>query len=151
MLFGALVGVTVSTSGYFAYEPSAYPNLESSDPGSYWRLDRLTSPIPTFVTMLLGHPVLTTVYDPEGVSVEVGYSTIGAGNNLFFYLSPSRTSVEVVSPGSGNWLLSGGYGPGPALPKGAQVVVHYRGKQHDALDSSCGPGSCRSRCTCISA
>ena len=125
VLFGALVGVAVSTSGYFAYEPSAYPNLESSDPGSYWRLDRLTSPIPTFVTMLLGHPVLTTVYDPEGVSAQVGYSTIGAGNNLFFYLSPSRTSVEVVSPGSGNWLLSGGYGPGPALPKGAQVVVHY--------------------------
>ncbi|MCU1492811.1 MAG: hypothetical protein JWO62_575 [Acidimicrobiaceae bacterium] len=125
-LYGALVGTALSTTGYFAYNQKEYPDLETSDPNTYWRLDQLTSIFPTAVTLLIGRPVVSRIADIDGVSAQLGLVNIDDGKNLFFYLSPSPATIEVVAPGSSRSDLIGGFSPGPASPRGAEVVVHWR-------------------------
>lgn len=125
IVYGVLVGVAISFVGYYNEYPKAYTDLETSQPSVYWALDRLTSPLPTFVAMLVGHPVLSYIQSPQGVSVNANYTSLGVGNgkDLFFYLSPDPTNVEVVSPSSGTWYLSGGFSDGPALAKGQKLRI----------------------------
>ncbi|MCU1492809.1 MAG: hypothetical protein JWO62_573 [Acidimicrobiaceae bacterium] len=126
LVYGALAGIAVSTSGYYPFDAQSHPKLATSDPVTYWRLDRFLSPIPTLFTMIAGHPEIATVTDTGGVNAQLGLVNFNAGNNLFFYLSPSATTVEVVSPDSSHWHLAGGLSPGPGNPKGATDILHYR-------------------------
>ncbi|HUZ19461.1 MAG TPA: hypothetical protein VMU75_02685 [Acidimicrobiales bacterium] len=134
IVYGVLVGVAISFVGYYNEYPKAYTDLETSQPRVYWALARLTSPFPTLVTMLLGHPVLSYIQSPQGVAINANYTSLGTGNgkDLFFYLSPDPTNVQVMSPSSGTWYLHGGFGDGPALAKGQKLRIEetYDGKTY---------------------
>lgn len=98
VLAGCVSGLAFSITGY-------YDGLRSAHPSTYAALERLTGFIPTVVTMLTGHAEIARVTSPNPVSSVVGYTTINAGANLAFSLSPSPTTLEIVAPNSGFEIL----------------------------------------------
>ena len=55
IFYGCVVGAAISVYGY-------YDALRTTHPGTYWSLDRLSSPLPTALTMILGHPVIARTF-----------------------------------------------------------------------------------------
>ena len=115
--FGFLIGFAISFSGY-------YDGLRTTHADLYWSLDRLTSPLPTAVTMVLGHPVIARVFPAGAISVGNG-STFEAGATGF-WLSSTTIEVDIVSPRDGDFQLAPTFVRGPdAGPGPISILVKF--------------------------
>lgn len=114
--YGCTVGVASSIYGY-------YDSLRTGYPSIYWAIDRFTSPLPTLVTMIEGHPVVVRVVPPAAAMGNSGTYRVGSEP---VELSNVTAEIDVVSPRAGVWELSPTISRMPGLAPGpVSVVVHY--------------------------
>jgi hypothetical protein len=104
ILYGCVVGAAISFTGY-------YDGLRTTHPSTYWALDRLTSPLPTALTMILGHPVIARAF-PAGQTTPGNTGTYGIGTGAFG-LTTARIELDIISPRSGHWALAPTFSRGP--------------------------------------
>jgi hypothetical protein len=112
--FGCLIGFAISFSGY-------YDGLRTTHPDTYWSLNRLTSPLPTAVTMILGHPVIARVFP-------VGASSVGNGSTYRpgatgFWLSSQAIEVDIIAPKNGAFPLAPTFVRGPDAGRGPVSIA----------------------------
>ncbi len=105
IVYGCIVGTAISISGYF-------DGLRTAHPSMYWALDRLSSPLPTAVTMLLGHPVIARVYPAD--QVVSGDAGTADPAHAEFELANGRVELDIISPRAGQWSL-GSFTPTAAV------------------------------------
>jgi hypothetical protein len=112
-LYGAVVGVAISFTGYYSL-------LRSGQPETYETLEDVTSPLPTLATMVMGRPVMTEVLNPSGVEGPlVNYATFEV-DDVSFWMELSPTKVKIVSPGSEDVVLRA------VLERGPNTRPHTR-------------------------
>ena len=118
--YGALVGVAISMTDYYGMLYGTGNRLQ------YPALERLFSPLPTLVTMILGRPVLVDVINETGYSQPVTYGTPGA-SPATFWLSRSPAKLKVVSPRDGTVDLVAMLSRGPSSGKRSRLDVAVDG------------------------
>jgi hypothetical protein len=117
IVYGCLFGVAISMYGY-------YDGLRTSHPATYWSLARLTSPLPTAVAMIAGHPVITRSFVVGGITE--GNSGTYDLEDASFGLTTAPVEVDVISPHDGRWALAPTFARTPAagsLP--VRISVRY--------------------------
>ena len=97
--YGVLVGLAISMTGEI-------DSLRKADPGRYLSLERLTSPLPTLITMIEGHPEVVRVIDPHAAypNDRGDYGTNAPGKTLSVYAD--REEVDVIAPGDGAYRMT---------------------------------------------
>jgi hypothetical protein len=96
--YGCIVGVAISLYGYS-------DQLRTTDPGTYWALDRATSFIPTLAAKIVGHPVIVRVVSPA-----LGFGNSGTydiGTTRFVLYPEILIEVDVIAPSAGKSILKG--------------------------------------------
>jgi hypothetical protein len=122
IVFGSIVGVAISMVGY-------YNALYTESQHTYLNLQSATSVFPTLATKILGHPVITAVASPAGVTANIfNYTTLGVGDSLSFYLSRAASEIDVTSPDSATYDLRASFVRGSdAAPKGRILIATQNG------------------------
>ncbi len=91
-LWGVLVGVAIGFTGY-------YDSLKTGSPGTFKALERFFSPLPTLVTVVAGHPIITGITAPAGSApAPIHYTTLGADGSSLTLRPDAPAVVTIVSP-----------------------------------------------------
>jgi hypothetical protein len=114
VVWGCATGLAVSFIGYGDY-------LAVEHPGTYFGLQRLTSPLSAAVGLVVGHPVLAEVltrnvreYTP------VSYTTLDTRSESSFWLGGGEGAhLVIVSPDSRAATLTLEWSPGAEVPPGS--------------------------------
>jgi hypothetical protein len=113
--YGCMVGAAISIYGYF-------DDLRIFSPATYWALARVTSPVPTLVTMAEGHPVVSRAFLSELVSF---------GNSVTYQISSQSLAatstgleIDVVSPSAGRFALHATFWRMPGIHGSVMVAVN---------------------------
>jgi hypothetical protein len=102
--WGVAFGMAVGTTGY-------YDSLRYTDPGAYARLQKLTGPVPTVVSLLSGKPLLVGVGSSLGIASD---TDPGPGyGELALVLSPAPVDLTIASGSNRQAGLILGAGPVP--------------------------------------
>jgi hypothetical protein len=125
VLYGALVSTAIGFNGYF-------DSLRVAHPSTYKSLAHFFSPIPTFATLFVGHPVLSDVLnEPNGYSLpHVNYGTTTA-QGASFAIGSKPATVSVTSPGGRNIVLEAELARGANVPPGSSVSLTVSGSRSD--------------------
>jgi hypothetical protein len=125
VLYGAWVSTAIGFNGYG-------DSLRTFHPGTYRSIAHFFSPLPTLATMVVGHPVLTDIFNnPNGYACpRVNYGT----NNLqgaSLVVGSTPATVSVISPGGRKIAFQAGLAPGQQVPPGSKVSLHVHGSGSD--------------------
>jgi hypothetical protein len=112
VLWSAAVGLLLSLND----------TLRAGEPGTFRTLERVTSPLPTAVTMAAGRPILTDVYNPTGYATQLNYTTAGVGKPSL-WLGPRDATLVMLSPGHERVAVSGQTLIGPGIAAGATLAL----------------------------
>lgn len=97
IVFGAFVALGISINGY------TNP-MQSAVPGQYAALRSGTSPFATFVTILVGHPVVTYISPATSATYgNISYAELGIAESTSLNLSTTPFDVQLVAPHGGTW------------------------------------------------
>jgi hypothetical protein len=116
-LFGAFVGLAVSTTG-------ANDELRLTNPSAYESLQRATSLLPSLYVHLVGGASVIRVIDPDaGYPTALGdYGTYQAGHT--FTLLADHEEIDVIAGGAGTYALAANYQKATSAPSNGAIVVH---------------------------
>jgi hypothetical protein len=125
VLYGAIVGVAISFTGYAQYL------LRSGQPDTYRALEDVTSPLPTLATMVKGRPAMTEVANPSGVEERrPGYTTFDV-SGVSFWMDLNPVTARIVSPGDERATLRAVLGKGPNTRPRARVRLVATSSRND--------------------
>lgn len=117
--YGALVGAALGFTGY-------YDSLRLKHPAIFRSLERFFSPLPTLVTMVIGHPEISRIDNSLGYSLpSVTYNTHGPGNATF-WMNLQPATVTVTSPKSERIALRATVARGPDVRPSSRVTLVVR-------------------------
>ncbi|HTZ09306.1 MAG TPA: hypothetical protein VMB72_09555 [Acidimicrobiales bacterium] len=132
MAYGCVAGLAMSVYGY-------YDGLRVSEPGTYWDLARLASPLPTLGTMLAGHPVLARAEVPHLQTLGNG-GTADLGTTTFAIGSLRTLELEIYAPSSGRWALAPTFTEAGGR-SGPVTLIVRSGPEHEHLVMGTRPRS----------
>lgn len=135
IVFGALVGIAISISGYAN-------QLANAEPGQFAALRSATSPLATLFTMMVGHPVVLYVSPTSGATFgNVSYLELGGAESTSLNLGTTTIDLQLVSPHGGTWSFNFDAVPtsgAPRLASGTEIVVQHG---HTTLTEAFRPGA----------
>lgn len=122
ILYGVVVGVALSITGY-------NDQLPTTQPAIYKHLVSASAGVGDLIAKILGHPVLTALNHTAGVTISPVWHSWGVGTVDYLNLSASPAALEIVVPSTGNYELNMSVGPGPdlAAAAGRQITLVLNG------------------------
>ncbi len=118
--FGAAIGTAVSITGY-------YDELDAEHPAEFQALEGLTAPLATLATVVAGKPEIARVASgPIPIEQSAQYST-WTDSGVSAWLTTSRVTVTIVSPGNRHVSLTTALASQPGTPPVRKVVILVTG------------------------
>ncbi len=106
IVFGVVVGIAVSYTGY-------YNQILLTQPALATKLSSSTAWVGPLITKILGHPVIESVSSRSGTITRVNWDSYGIGTIIYTNISGQPSNFSVISPSRATWSLTASCGGGP--------------------------------------
>jgi hypothetical protein len=119
-VWSVVFGLATGMSGYLE-------SLRTNETKTYRRLQVLTSPLPTAISVLSGRPKAVDVWAPAGLEANTGGDAVG---HLSFPVGRRALELDVVSGSKRRWGLAMSGQPLETPPKGTHVTIATPATRH---------------------